>query len=202
MVDFSRSRTGPTASRGVTHGDELGRSYTVHDGNAALTAKVPQALGDDMHMPDFGLDEDLAGLVKAIRVIAQAIDTRSKSMARLSGLTIPQVVLLAAVRDLGEGDDKRAVPACRPVAGHGRLDPRQAGGARLRGTLSLADRPAHRAFAADRSRGPKSSPVRRVSCPVKQWDAIAALPQPERKRLRCRVSQCRINAAYRDMTSR
>lgn len=48
------------------------------------------------------LDGDLRALVKAIRVIAQAIDTRSKAMARASGLTIPQVVILAGVRDLGE----------------------------------------------------------------------------------------------------
>ena len=90
MVDFSRSRTGPTASRGVTHGDELGRSYTVHDGNAALTAKVPQALSV---MICICLISDSTRIwrvsVKAIRVIAQAIDTRSKSMARLSGLDDP-----------------------------------------------------------------------------------------------------------------
>ena len=49
-----------------------------------------------------GLDADLQSLMKAIRVIAQAIDTRSKAMSRISGLTIPQVVILQGVRDLGE----------------------------------------------------------------------------------------------------
>jgi DNA-binding MarR family transcriptional regulator len=48
------------------------------------------------------LDADLQSLMKAIRVIAQAIDTRSKAMSRISGLTIPQVVILQGVRDLGE----------------------------------------------------------------------------------------------------
>lgn len=49
-----------------------------------------------------GLDADLQALMKSIRVIAQAIDTRSKAMSRISGLTIPQVVILQGVRDLGE----------------------------------------------------------------------------------------------------
>jgi DNA-binding MarR family transcriptional regulator len=58
--------------------------------NVAEKVKVP------------GLDADLQALMKAIRVIAQAIDTRSKAMSRISGLTIPQVVILQGVRDLGE----------------------------------------------------------------------------------------------------
>ncbi len=58
--------------------------------NAVENVKVP------------GLDADLQALMKAIRVIAQAIDTRSKAMSRVSGLTIPQVVVLQGVRDLGE----------------------------------------------------------------------------------------------------
>jgi DNA-binding MarR family transcriptional regulator len=58
--------------------------------NAVEKVKVP------------GLDADLQSLMKAIRVIAQAIDTRSKAMSRISGLTIPQVVILQGVRDLGE----------------------------------------------------------------------------------------------------
>jgi DNA-binding MarR family transcriptional regulator len=58
--------------------------------NAVEKVKVP------------GLDADLQSLMKAIRVIAQAIDTRSKAMSRVSGLTIPQVVILQGVRDLGE----------------------------------------------------------------------------------------------------
>jgi DNA-binding MarR family transcriptional regulator len=55
---------------------------------------------EKVKVPD--IDADLQALVKAIRVTAQAIDTRSKAMSRLSGLTIPQVVILQGVRDLGE----------------------------------------------------------------------------------------------------
>jgi DNA-binding MarR family transcriptional regulator len=55
---------------------------------------------EKVKVPD--LDADLQSLMKAIRVIAQAIDTRSKAMSRISGLTIPQVVILQGVRDLGE----------------------------------------------------------------------------------------------------
>jgi DNA-binding MarR family transcriptional regulator len=58
--------------------------------NVAEKVKVP------------GLDADLQALMKSIRMIAQAIDTRSKAMSRISGLTIPQVVILQGVRDLGE----------------------------------------------------------------------------------------------------
>lgn len=182
MVDFSRSRAGSTASRGVAHGDAPARSYAVQDENAALTAKVPQALGDDVHMPDVGLDEDLAGLVKAIRVIAQAIDTRSKSMARLSGLTIPQVVLLAAVRDLGE-------VTTNGLSRHVDLSP---------GTVvSILDKLEERGF-VERYRSPTDRRIvhsRLTSTgaeilarapgllPGETVDAIAALPQPERKRL-------------------
>ncbi|MGJ3261947.1 MAG: MarR family winged helix-turn-helix transcriptional regulator [Salinarimonas sp.] len=55
--------------------------------------------------PDAGtdpMDADIEALTKAIRVIAQAIDTRSKAIARASGLTIPQIVVLQAVRVRGE----------------------------------------------------------------------------------------------------
>lgn len=45
---------------------------------------------------------DIDALMKAIRVIAQAIDTRSKAISRASGLTIPQIVVLQAVRARGE----------------------------------------------------------------------------------------------------
>lgn len=85
MRDMIRSEAGPVVS---------GRHETHQDENARAPAKVPPLTG--------GVDDDLGALVKAIRVIAQAIDTRSKAMSRLSGLTIPQVVVLAGIRDLGE----------------------------------------------------------------------------------------------------
>lgn len=52
--------------------------------------------------PTSGRAGDLDALMKAIRVIAQAIDTRSKAVSRASGLTIPQIVVLQAVRAHGE----------------------------------------------------------------------------------------------------
>lgn len=41
-------------------------------------------------------------VVKAIRRIVRAIDLRSREVSRLTGLTIPQIVVLHGVRDLGE----------------------------------------------------------------------------------------------------
>ena len=46
--------------------------------------------------------QDAARLMKSIRRIVRAIDTRSKQIVRETGLTIPQIVVLSAVRDLGE----------------------------------------------------------------------------------------------------
>lgn len=77
------------------------------DVNVAGSVEVPMTMqGRDEATvradPGAETQDDLRALMKAIRVIAQAIDTRSKAMARASGLTIPQVVILAGVRDLGE----------------------------------------------------------------------------------------------------
>jgi DNA-binding MarR family transcriptional regulator len=41
-------------------------------------------------------------LLRSMRRIAQAIDVRSREIARLSGLTLPQLIVLEAVRSLGE----------------------------------------------------------------------------------------------------
>lgn len=41
-------------------------------------------------------------VVKAIRKIVRAIDLRSREVSRQTGLTIPQIVVLQGVRDLGE----------------------------------------------------------------------------------------------------
>jgi len=45
---------------------------------------------------------DSSHVVKAIRKIVRAIDLRSKEVSRQTGLTIPQIVVLQGVRDLGE----------------------------------------------------------------------------------------------------
>lgn len=47
-------------------------------------------------------ESDQLRLLKPIRRIVHAIDMRSRALERLTGLTIPQVVLLNAVADLGE----------------------------------------------------------------------------------------------------
>lgn len=45
---------------------------------------------------------DAAVVMKSIRRIVRAMDMRSKKVARDTGLTIPQIVVLQAVRELGE----------------------------------------------------------------------------------------------------
>ncbi|MBA4206347.1 MarR family winged helix-turn-helix transcriptional regulator [Pannonibacter phragmitetus] len=41
-------------------------------------------------------------IFKALRRIVRAIDLRSREVARTAGLTIPQIVVLQAIRDLGD----------------------------------------------------------------------------------------------------
>jgi DNA-binding MarR family transcriptional regulator len=41
-------------------------------------------------------------LVRSVRRIAQAIDVRSREIARLTGLTLPQLLVLQSIRALGE----------------------------------------------------------------------------------------------------
>lgn len=41
-------------------------------------------------------------LVRAVRRIAQAVDVRSREIARLTGLTLPQLLVLQSIRGLGE----------------------------------------------------------------------------------------------------
>ena len=43
-----------------------------------------------------------ASLVRSVRRIAQAIDVRSREIARLTGLTLPQLVVLQSIRALGQ----------------------------------------------------------------------------------------------------
>jgi DNA-binding MarR family transcriptional regulator len=45
---------------------------------------------------------DFDPVVKAIRRIIHSVDSRSKKVARATGLTIPQIVVLKAIRNLGE----------------------------------------------------------------------------------------------------
>lgn len=51
--------------------------------------------------PDSPVDPT-ASLVRSVRRIAQAIDVRSREIARLTGLTLPQLLVLQSIRALGE----------------------------------------------------------------------------------------------------
>lgn len=57
-------------------------------------------IGDGSGGKPAGADSD--PVLKAIRRIIHAVDSRSKKVARATGLTIPQIVVLRAVRELGE----------------------------------------------------------------------------------------------------
>lgn len=46
--------------------------------------------------------DSTATLVRSMRRIAQSIDVRSREIARQSGLTLPQLIVLQSVRSLGE----------------------------------------------------------------------------------------------------
>ena len=43
-----------------------------------------------------------AALVRSVRRIAQAIDVRSREISRLTGLTLPQLLVLQSIRAMGE----------------------------------------------------------------------------------------------------
>lgn len=51
---------------------------------------------------DNGSADQAAEVVRAIRRIIRAVDVHSKRVGRSVGLTIPQIVVLSAIRDLGE----------------------------------------------------------------------------------------------------
>lgn len=59
---------------------------------------------------------DLRFLLKAIRRLARATEIRSRSIDRMLGLTLPQLIVLGCVRDLGEGTG-------RAIAGEADLSP-------------------------------------------------------------------------------
>lgn len=47
-------------------------------------------------------DDDLRAILKSIRRIARAVDLSSRQIDRDFGLTLPQLVVLSCIRDLGE----------------------------------------------------------------------------------------------------
>lgn len=59
------------------------------------TRNLPSA-GEDIH------EDVLEDVLVALRQIIHATDLHSKRVSRESGLTIPQIVVLKSVRDLGE----------------------------------------------------------------------------------------------------
>lgn len=52
--------------------------------------------------PPLAVADPTASLVRSVRRIAQAIDVRSREIARLTGLTLPQILVLQSIRALGE----------------------------------------------------------------------------------------------------
>jgi len=54
----------------------------------------------DIPTPD--QPDEARTLVRSMRRVAQAIDIRSREIARLTGLTLPQLLVLQSVRSLGE----------------------------------------------------------------------------------------------------
>ena len=81
-----------------------GDNAARRNGFADDTAADPAA-GDatpDANAPEVGAIDNAAHVMKAIRRIVRANDIRSKKVAREAGLTIPQIVVLQAVRDFGQ----------------------------------------------------------------------------------------------------
>ncbi|MCW2308594.1 MarR family winged helix-turn-helix transcriptional regulator [Rhodobium gokarnense] len=76
-----------------------GDNAARHDGYAQKTAPDPAS---DATTPDAHAIDNAAHVMKAIRRIVRANDVRSKKVAREAGLTIPQIVVLQAVRDFGQ----------------------------------------------------------------------------------------------------
>ncbi len=56
-------------------------------------------------------------LVKALRRIARAVELQSRRIGRETGLTLPQLAVLACARDLGESATTRAIAAEADVSG-------------------------------------------------------------------------------------
>ena len=55
------------------------------------------------HTPQNSLNADPnAAVLKSMRRIAQAIEVRSREIARTSGLTIPQLIVMQSIRALGQ----------------------------------------------------------------------------------------------------
>lgn len=54
----------------------------------------------ELSVPD--VTDPTASLVRSVRRIAQAIDVRSREISRLTGLTLPQLLVLQSIRALGE----------------------------------------------------------------------------------------------------
>ena len=51
---------------------------------------------------DLKANEEIRIILKSIRSIAHALDVRSRLLNKRSGLTLPQLIVLRCVRDLGE----------------------------------------------------------------------------------------------------
>lgn len=77
----------------------MGREKTIWP-NATRVRDESSGKGAEKLSSEAAVDFD--PVLKAIRRIIHSVDSRSKKVARATGLTIPQIVVLKAVRDLGE----------------------------------------------------------------------------------------------------
>jgi len=66
------------------------------------TRRRAESSGNDAQKLSSAPPLDFDPVLKAIRRIIHSVDSRSKKVARATGLTIPQIVVLRAIRDLGE----------------------------------------------------------------------------------------------------
>jgi DNA-binding MarR family transcriptional regulator len=75
-------------------------------------------------------DADLDAVLKALRRIVRAMDVQSRRADRSLGLTLPQLVVLRCVRDLGEGTGRAVALAAdiSPATVVGILDKLEAKG--------------------------------------------------------------------------
>jgi DNA-binding MarR family transcriptional regulator len=84
-------------------------------------------------------------LLKAIRRLARALDIQSRRIDREAGLTLPQYIVLSAVRDIGDGTSREIArdSELSPATVVGILDKLEAKGLILRARSTVDRRSVH-----------------------------------------------------------
>ena len=128
------------------------------------------------------LSTDAARVMKSIRRIVRSIDMRSKKVARETGLTIPQIVVLQAVKELGlvttAALSKQASLSAPTVVTI--LDKLESRGLVTRTRSATDRRIVHTELTETGRRTLKDAP------PLFDWafaDSLAQLPQDERRQI-------------------